>query len=174
MRLLLLLALLALLPLLGHAEEPLPPFPAETADSFPGITALPRVADRPPLRVAALGDPQDLTEPLLPDGLAPPGQPPQEFSPPAGRKLPPGAKPGPLQQLIFTATELRLLHYLASHPGRVFTRNQLLGRVIGEDVFVVDRNIDVHIRSVRQKLAGYRDLIETIRGVGYRFRDEKE
>jgi len=106
MRLLLLLALLALLPLLGYGEEPLPPFPSETADSFPGITALPRVADRPPLRVAALGDPQDLTEPLLPDGLAPPGQPPQEFSPPAGRKLPPGAKPGPLQQLIFTATEL--------------------------------------------------------------------
>ncbi len=106
MRLLLLLALLALLPLLGHAEEPLPPFPAETADSFPGITPLPPSADRPPLRVAALGDPQDLTEPLLLDGLAPPGQPPQEFSPPAGRKLPPGAKPGPLQQLIFTATEL--------------------------------------------------------------------
>ena len=58
------------------------------------------------IRLAALGDPQDLTEPLLPDGLAPPGQPSQEFSPPAGRKLPPGAKPGPLQQLIFTTTEL--------------------------------------------------------------------
>ncbi len=58
------------------------------------------------IRLAALGDPQDLTEPLLPDDVAPPGQPPQEFVPPAGRKLPPGAKPGPLQQAIFTLTEL--------------------------------------------------------------------
>ena len=44
------------------------------------------------IRLAALGDPQDLTEPLLPDDVAPPGQPRQEFEPPAGRKLPPGAK----------------------------------------------------------------------------------
>jgi hypothetical protein len=58
------------------------------------------------IRLAALGDPQDLTEPLMPDDVAPPGQPRQEFEPPAGRKLPPGAKPGALQQLIFTATEL--------------------------------------------------------------------
>ena len=58
------------------------------------------------IRLAALGDPQDLTEPLLPDDVAPPGQPRQEFEPPAGRKLPPGAKPGPLQQAIFTTTEL--------------------------------------------------------------------
>ena len=58
------------------------------------------------LRLAALGDPQDLSEPLLLDDLAPPGQPRQEFEPPAGRKLPPGAKPGPLQQAIFTVTEL--------------------------------------------------------------------
>ena len=58
------------------------------------------------IRLAALGDPQDLTEPLLPDDVAPPGQPPQEFEPPAGRKLPPGAKPGALQQAIVTLTEL--------------------------------------------------------------------
>jgi hypothetical protein len=58
------------------------------------------------LRFAALGDPQDLTEPLLLDGVAPPGQPPQEFAPPAGRRLPPGAKPGPLQQAIVTTTVL--------------------------------------------------------------------
>ena len=74
----------------------------------------------------------------------------------------------------FTATELRLLHFLASHPGRVFTRDHLLSRVIGEGAFVVDRNIDVHIRAVRKKLGPHRDLIETIRGVGYRFRDEEE
>lgn len=57
------------------------------------------------IRLAAFGDPQDLTEPLLPDDVAPPGQPRQQQEPP-GRKLPPGAKPGALQQVIFTATEL--------------------------------------------------------------------
>jgi phosphate regulon transcriptional regulator PhoB len=72
----------------------------------------------------------------------------------------------------FTATELRLLHFLASHPGRVFTRDHLLTRVIGDDAIVIDRNIDVHIRSVRKKLGSYRDFVETVRGVGYRFNDE--
>jgi DNA-binding response OmpR family regulator len=71
----------------------------------------------------------------------------------------------------FTATELRLLHFLATHPGRVFTRDHLLTRVIGEDAIVIDRNIDVHIRAVRKKLGAHRDLIETVRGVGYRFRE---
>jgi DNA-binding response OmpR family regulator len=71
----------------------------------------------------------------------------------------------------FTATELRLLHFLASHPGRVFTRDHLLSRVIGEDAIVIDRNIDVHIRAIRKKLGDHRDLIETVRGVGYRFRE---
>ena len=76
--------------------------------------------------------------------------------------------------VIFTATEMRLLHFLASHPGRVFTRSHLLSRVFGDDSFVIDRNIDVHIRSIRQKLGKHRDMIETIRGVGYRFRDIEE
>lgn len=71
----------------------------------------------------------------------------------------------------FTATEFRLLHFMAGQPGRVFTRDQLIDRVIGQDAIVIDRNIDVHIRSVRKKLEPYRDLLETIRGVGYRFRD---
>ena len=75
--------------------------------------------------------------------------------------------------VTLTATELRLLYFLALHPGRVFTRDHLVSRAIGEDVFVVDRNIDVHIRSVRKKLGLYRDMIETIRGVGYRFREEE-
>jgi two-component system alkaline phosphatase synthesis response regulator PhoP len=74
----------------------------------------------------------------------------------------------------FTATELRLLHFLASHPGRVFPRDHLLSRVIGEDAVVLDRNIDVHIGAVRKKLGPYRDLIQTVRGVGYRFRDADE
>ncbi len=71
----------------------------------------------------------------------------------------------------FTVTELRLLHVLASHPGRAFTRDHLLTRVIGHDAVVIDRNIDVHVRSIRRKLGPHRDLIETVRGVGYRFRD---
>jgi len=94
----------------AHAVEPLAdrggvqPLPAVPAAVLP----LPPVEQDffTRIRLAALGDPQDLTEPLLPDGLAPPGQPPQEFEPPAGRRLPPGAKPGPLQQAIFTVTEL--------------------------------------------------------------------
>lgn len=73
--------------------------------------------------------------------------------------------------VVLTATELRLLHLLASHPGRVFTRDQLVSRVIGGGAAVIDRNIDVHIRSIRKKLEEHRHLIETIRGVGYRFRD---
>jgi DNA-binding response OmpR family regulator len=73
--------------------------------------------------------------------------------------------------LRFTATELKLLHFLASHPGRVFTRDQLLRRVMGEHVVLVDRNIDVHIRAIRGKLGRLRDLIETVRGVGYKFQD---
>jgi DNA-binding response OmpR family regulator len=74
----------------------------------------------------------------------------------------------------FTPTEFRLAHLLASHPGRVFTREQLLSRVIGEGAFVVDRNIDVHIRGIRAKLGEHRELIETVRGVGYRFKDARD
>ena len=73
-----------------------------------------------------------------------------------------------------TATELRLLHFLASHPGRVFTRDHLLSRVIGEDAVVLDRNIDVHVGSLRKKLGQYRECVETVRGVGYRFADPSE
>ena len=69
-----------------------------------------------------------------------------------------------------TPTEFRLLHFLASHPGRVFSRSELLGRVIAETAIVLDRNIDVHVRAVRRKLGDHSDLIQTVRSVGYRFR----
>jgi DNA-binding response OmpR family regulator len=75
------------------------------------------------------------------------------------------------QVMEFTATEMRLLHYMAARPGRVFTRDQLLERVIGEKAVVINRNIDVHVRAIRSKLGPYRDWLETVRGVGYRFRD---
>lgn len=71
----------------------------------------------------------------------------------------------------FTASELKLLYFLAGHPGRVFTRDRLLNEVVGRDEFIVDRNIDVHVQAIRKKLGPYRHLIETIRGVGYRFKD---
>ncbi|MCK6448562.1 MAG: response regulator [Planctomycetes bacterium] len=74
--------------------------------------------------------------------------------------------------IVLTATEMRLLHFLAAHPGRVFGRDQLLSRVIGEHAVVIDRNIDVHVGALRKKLGPYRELIETVRGVGYRFADE--
>jgi len=76
--------------------------------------------------------------------------------------------------LTLTATEMRLLHFLASHPGRVFTRDHLLSRVIGEHAIVIDRNIDVHIGALRRKLGPQRHMIETIRGVGYRFLEKDE
>lgn len=75
------------------------------------------------------------------------------------------------QVLNLTPTEMRLLHFLASHPGRVFPRAHLLSRVIGEDAVVTDRNIDVHVRSLRQKMGEHSIAIETVRGVGYRFAD---
>ncbi len=75
------------------------------------------------------------------------------------------------ESVPFTPTELRLLYLLMSNPGRVFTRDQLLSRVIGDGAFVVGRNIDVHVRSIRSKLGRHRDMLETVRGVGYRFRD---
>jgi len=76
--------------------------------------------------------------------------------------------------VTFTPTELRLLHFLATHPGRVFTRDQLLARCIGANAVVIDRNIDVDVRAVRQKLGPHRELLETVRGVGYRFRDVRK
>jgi DNA-binding response OmpR family regulator len=73
------------------------------------------------------------------------------------------------KRLPLTATEFRLLHFLAANPGRVFSRDQLLNQVIGDNAVVIDRNIDVHVRAIRRKLSYARDFIETIRGVGYRF-----
>ena len=76
------------------------------------------------------------------------------------------------QVVKLTATEFKILFYLASQQGRAFSREQLLNRVVGEGVVVVDRNIDVHIRSIRKKLTVCSQMIQTIRGVGYRFVDD--
>jgi len=71
-----------------------------------------------------------------------------------------------------TATEFKILYQLASQPGRAFSREQLLHRALGEGVVRVTRNIDVHIRALRKKLAPADDMIHTIRGIGYRFVSE--
>jgi len=69
----------------------------------------------------------------------------------------------------FTPTEFRLLRALATRPGWVFERQELLNQVVGPDTVVIDRSIDVHVNSIRKKLGKHRDLIQTVRGVGYRF-----
>jgi len=74
--------------------------------------------------------------------------------------------------LHLTSTEFKLLTFLVSHPGKVFTRDQLLNHVWSEDSYIVDRAVDVHIRRLRQKLLTASEYIITIRGVGYRFEEE--
>ncbi len=71
---------------------------------------------------------------------------------------------------IFPRKEFEVLYYLANNPGRVFSRESLLRDVWGTDVYVVDRTVDVHIRKIREKLGKYCELIETVKGVGYRFK----
>ena len=70
-------------------------------------------------------------------------------------------------EILLAKKEFELLSLLASKPGRVFLRNEILQRVWGTDVIVGDRTIDVHIRKIRQK-SGI-DLITTVKGVGYKF-----
>lgn len=71
------------------------------------------------------------------------------------------------EQIILAKKEFELLYLLASKPGRVFLRNEILSQIWGVDVIVGDRTIDVHIRKIRQKLGV--DCITTVKGVGYKF-----
>jgi len=75
------------------------------------------------------------------------------------------------EPIQLTLTEFKLLHQLASKPGRVFTRDQLLDAVSGSETFVIDRTVDVHIASLRKKLKAYANRIVTIRGIGYKFKE---
>ncbi len=77
------------------------------------------------------------------------------------------------RELDLTPTEFRLLECLLRQPGRAFTRHHLMDAAIGEGAIVLERTIDVHIKTLRKKL-GTSDLIETVRGVGYRFRETRE
>jgi two-component system phosphate regulon response regulator PhoB len=71
-----------------------------------------------------------------------------------------------------SATEFAILERLARSPGRVFTRSQIIDRIRGRDYPVTDRSVDVQVLSIRKKLGDRADLVETVRGVGYRFKDE--
>ncbi|HET54940.1 MAG TPA: response regulator transcription factor [Ignavibacteria bacterium] len=75
------------------------------------------------------------------------------------------------ESLILPKKEFEILAYLASQPGKVFIREKILSDVWGSDIFVVERTVDVHVRKIREKLGEYADLIETIKGVGYRFKN---
>ena len=75
------------------------------------------------------------------------------------------------KMLELTRSEFRLLDTLIRQPGRVFQRSELIDAALGEDTMVMERTIDVHIRALRRKLGENANVIETVRGVGYRFRD---
>ena len=74
------------------------------------------------------------------------------------------------EELHLPRKEFELLAFFMSQPNIIFTREELLGRIWEEDVFVVDRTIDVHINRIRSKLGPYKNWIETVKGIGYRFR----
>jgi two-component system phosphate regulon response regulator PhoB len=75
--------------------------------------------------------------------------------------------------LNLTRSEFRLLDTLIRQAGRVFCRSELIDSALGEDTMVLERTIDVHIRALRRKLGDRADVIETVRGVGYRFREHQ-
>lgn len=75
------------------------------------------------------------------------------------------------EEINLTSTEFKILQFLITKPGHVFTREQLINSVLGEQVFVTGRTIDTHIAGLRKKMGVTSDYIETIRGIGYRFKD---
>lgn len=74
--------------------------------------------------------------------------------------------------IVLPKKEFELLYFLAQYPNKVFNRDELLQKIWGTDVFVVERTVDVHIRKVREKVG--ENYIKTLKGVGYMFSDEKE
>jgi DNA-binding response OmpR family regulator len=76
------------------------------------------------------------------------------------------------EEITLTSTEFKILLLLAQKPGHVFTRDQFISNIQGDNVFVTGRTIDTHIAGLRKKLGDEANVIETIRGIGYRFRDE--
>ena len=77
------------------------------------------------------------------------------------------------EEIFFPKKEFQLLKFFLSNRGKVYSREILLNQVWGENIYVIDRTIDVHIAKLREKLGEYSDHIETIKGLGYRFKDSK-
>jgi len=73
--------------------------------------------------------------------------------------------------VALTAIEFDILEFLTRSPGRVYTREQILDNVWKEGKFIIDRAVDVHVRGLRKKLGAGQDYVETVRGIGYRFKD---
>ena len=88
---------------------------------------------------------------------------------PASRRVSAGG-----QRLALSPSEFRLLHFLMTHPGRIYSRTQLLDHVWGDHVFIEERTVDVHIRRLRKALepSGHDRLIDTVRGAGYGLRND--
>jgi two-component system, OmpR family, alkaline phosphatase synthesis response regulator PhoP len=78
------------------------------------------------------------------------------------------------EKILLTASEFKALHFLASRPGWVFTRYQIVENVHGENYPVTDRSVDVMMVSLRKKLRESGKFIETVRGIGYRFKDKEK
>lgn len=75
------------------------------------------------------------------------------------------------KQIELTLTEFQILHHLALKPGWVFTRDQLIDAIRGEDAYITDRSIDVQIVGLRKKLGDSGKFIQTVRGIGYKFKE---
>lgn len=75
------------------------------------------------------------------------------------------------EEVQLTSTEYKILSMLAQKPGHVFTREQFINNIQGENIFVTGRTIDTHIAGLRKKIGSAANMIETIRGIGYRFKD---
>ena len=76
------------------------------------------------------------------------------------------------EEISLTFTEFKLLEFMARRPGVVFSRARILDAVSGENAMVYDRTVDAHVKSLRHKLGPSKSYIETIRGAGYRFKEE--
>ena len=69
-----------------------------------------------------------------------------------------------------TKTEFEILRLLLENPGKIFTRDNIIDSIKGQDVYVIDRTIDVHVMNLRKKLGPYKNVIKTFSGVGYGFK----
>ena len=92
-----------------------------------------------------------------------------------GMKIHPGRHEVTMGETVvdLTPSEFRILHYLARRPGWVYSRDQIIDAIRGHGYVVTDRAIDVQVVGLRKKFGDYGKFIETVRGIGYRFRDRR-